>query len=253
MKLFNKSKQAKIPARRLQDVQANPTQSTFYQEARDWRYEKYESQQVWLNRALVMIGALLVLLVISFITTASLFPLKEKVPFLYSLNERTGELTQVGEFRAEKFSANWLMTRFFLIRYVINRESYDADNLDRPYQIAWAMSEPKIASDYAAKVSTTNPASPFAVYGKDKFITAHVLSVNKLNDDTADVRFEATLHDKDAGTSKTIEKETIIKWKYTQPKATTKMLDRDPLGFKVTYYRPTQVNLDTNAQTQNPS
>jgi type IV secretory pathway component VirB8 len=75
------------------------------------------------------------------------------------------------------------MTRFLLIRYVINRESYDADNLDRPYQIAWAMSDNEIAKDYANLVETSNTQSPFALYGKTKFITVHVLSVNILNND----------------------------------------------------------------------
>lgn len=222
----------------------------FYEEARNWHYDKYESQKVWLNRAVLAIGILSIFLLVSLLLNAMLFPLKEKIPFLYAVNENTGELTQIGQFRPEQWKQHWLMTRFLLIRYVINRESYDADNLDRPYQIAWAMSDNAIARDYASQVDTSNPQSQFSLFGKTKFITVHVLSVNKLNNNTADVRFEATLHDKTNQTQQMIEKETIIKWKYTHPVTTQKMLDRDPLGFQVTYYQPTQVNIsNTNINT----
>jgi len=216
----------------------------YYNQAADWHYQLYESQKVWLNRALLGIGLLTLLLIASIAAITALTPLKQNVPFLYTLNETTGELTQIGQFQAESFKENWLMTRFLIVRYVVNRESFDADNLNRPYQIAWAMSDNNVAEEYARAVQTDNPTSPYANYGKNRFITVHVLSVNPLNESAAEVRFEQTLHERDTDKKTIIQKAAIIKWHYTQPETTQKMLDRDPLGFKVSYYQPTQVNLD---------
>jgi type IV secretion system protein VirB8 len=222
----------------------NSDHDDYYEQANNWRSQIFDSQRVWLNHSIVSLIILSALLLLSLSANVLLIPLKQKVPYLYTLNETTGELTQLGNYQADKSNQAWLMTRFLLIRYVVNRESYDADNLDDPYQIAWAMSDDAIAKSYADNVRTDNASSPYSIYGKDKFITVHVLAVNQLNDETAAVRFEQILHDRGPDTSQTIDKEAIIKWQYTSPDTAEKMLDRDPLGFKVTYYQPTQINLD---------
>jgi type IV secretory pathway component VirB8 len=75
-------------------------------------------------------------------------------------------------------------------------------------------------------------------------MTVQVTSLNRLNDNTVDVKFEKTLHDRTSNTEQVIHKEAIIKWHYLDAQTTEKMLDRDPLGFQVTYYQVSQVNLD---------
>jgi len=246
MKLFKLIMQKKTGRGRPAVVsQTESVKSGFHDQLADWRYDKYESQKVWLNRSLLGLGVLACLLLLSLITNVMLFPLKEKVPYLYAVNETTGELTQLGQFIPDKADQSWLMTRFLLVRYITNREVYDFYNLDHPYQIAWAMSDNKVANDYAYEVSSDNPKSPFATYGKNKYVTTHVLSVNRLNENTAEVRFEQTLSDRTMGTQQKIQKAAIVKWQYTNPVTTQKMLERDPLGFKVIYYQPTQVNLES--------
>jgi type IV secretion system protein VirB8 len=223
--------------------------SNFHNRTNEWRSQIYYSQTVWLNHSMVGLIILSALLLLSLSANVLLIPLKQKFPYLYTLNETTGELTQLGNYQADKSNQAWLMTRFLLIRYVVNRESYDVDNIDDPYQIAWAMSDDAIAKTYADSVRTDNANSPYSIYGKDKFITVHVLAVNQLNDETAAVRFGQILHDRGSDTSQTIDKEAIIKWQYTSPDTTEKMLDRDPLGFKVTYYQPTQFANSTVRKT----
>lgn len=221
-------------------------EKTYWEEATDWRYERYESQTVWLNRSLIALFVLSGLLGISILANVFLSPLKERVPYVYTVNETTGEITELKEGLPNKVSNDWLMTRFLLIRYVINRENYSVENLDYPYQITWAMSDTPIANTYSLAVSSSNPQSPYNVYGKSKFITVHVLSVEQLNEDTAEMRFNSSLQDASSGQTQTIEKTAIIKWAYHSQAETQTMLDRDPLGFKVTYYQSSQVNLDNS-------
>jgi type IV secretory pathway component VirB8 len=62
------------------------------------------------------------------------------------------------------------------------------------------------------------------------------------------VKFEKTLHDRATHSEQIIQKEAIIRWEYQTAETTQKMLERDPLGFKVTYYQVSQVNVDNNEE-----
>lgn len=220
------------------------TKLDYYQATSDWAYDLYQSQTVWLRRSLFALLVLALLLLLSLLSNLYLFPLKEKVPYLYAFDKATGEVTKIGTLEPTTLSSNWELARFFLIQYVINYESYNADNIDLPYQMVWAQSADSVKQRYEAQVKSGNPSSPFRMYGKDKYITVRVISVNRLNDNTVDVKFEKTLHDRSASTEKILHKEAIIKWEFSKAETTQKMLDRDPLGFKVTYYQVSQVNVE---------
>lgn len=220
--------------------------SDFYNAASDWAYDMYQSQTVWLRRALFALIGVTILLILSLLSNLYLLPLKEKVPYLYAFDHATGEVTKVGTLEPTTLSSNWEMSRYFLIHYVINYESYDFDNVDQPYQMIWAQSSDNVKKQYENLVKSGNASSPYRLYGKEKYITVRVISINRLNDNTVDVKFEKTLHDRTSNTEQISQKEAIIKWEFSQAETTQKMLDRDPLGFKVNYYQVSQVNLENN-------
>ena len=221
-------------------------QVTGYQEASDWAYDMYQSQTVWLRRALLGLVVLTMLLGLSLSSNLYLLPLKEKVPYLYAFDHATGEITKIGELERTELSANWELSRYLLIHYVINYESYDFDNINIPYQQVWAQSADSVRQKYEEAVKSDNATSPYQQYGKDKYVTVRVVSINRLNDNTVDVKFEKKIRDRSSTSEKIIPKEAIIKWEFQLVEASQKMLDRDPLGFKVTYYQVTQVNLENN-------
>ena len=235
MKFFNKKKK--------QDKCLNASKE-FYEASSDWFYDMYHSQVVWIRRLFISVVLLFTLLFLSVLTNLLLFPLKQKVPYLYSFDKATGEVTKLGELEPNKLSANWEMARFFLTRYVLAREGYDYYNIDLPYQAAWAMSNDDIRNQYEQEVDSHIETSPYRVYGKSKYVVAEIVSISRLNDHTAAIRFNKVLHDREAGTKQSIGKEAIVKWRYEPPETTQKMLDRNPLGFKVTYYQVSQINLD---------
>ncbi len=218
--------------------------SHFYQATTDWAYDRYQSQTMWLRRTLVALVLVAILLMLSLVANLCLFPLKEKVPYLYAFDKATGEVTKIGTLESTSLSANWALARYFLIRYVINYESYDVDNVDVPYQLVWAQSADNVRAQYETQVKSNNAQSPYRLYGKDKYITVRVVSINQLNDNTVDIKFEKKLHDRAANTELVTHKEAIVKWEFANSDTTQKMLDRDPLGFKVNYYQASQINLD---------
>lgn len=221
--------------------------TSYYTATADWAYEMYESKSLWLRRALFSLSVLTVLLALSIMSNLYLLPLKEKVPYLYAFDHATGEVTKIGTLEPTTLSSNWELSRYFLIRYVINYESFDNDNIDVPYQLVWAQSADNVRKQYEENVKSSNANSPYRLYGKDKYITVRVISVNRLNEKTVDVKFERTLHDRASDTQQVTQKEAIIKWDFSDAETTQKMLDRDPLGFKVTYYQVSQVNLNNNS------
>lgn len=207
-----------------------------------WKDEVYDSLRVRLRLSFLLNSALMVLLIVGFIIIAALVPLKTSVPFVISHNETTGEITQLGNLNPADYETDWRLTRFFLIRYITNRESFHSDNLERPYQIAYTMSDKKVALAYEVLSSTNNPASPYQKYGKSHFVTVEVHSISKLNAHTAEVHFTKTVHDKNNAQETKIPYVTIVKWRYDKVTQTPKALDRNPLGFHVTYYQPSFVN-----------
>lgn len=223
------------------------SKNELYQKSSDWAYCMYQSQTVWLKRSLVILSFLFVLLGLSLSIILFLVPLKEKVPYLYAFDHATGEVTKIGELEKSTLSSNWEVARYSLIQYVINRESYDADNINYPYQLVWAQSSEEVKKQYDIQVSSSNSESPYKIYGKDKYITTRVISINRLNDNTVDVKFEKKLHDRSSDTVQITNKEAILKWEFIAADTTQKMLDRDPLGFKVSYYQVSQVSLDNNS------
>ena len=129
---------------------------------------------------------------------------------------------------------------------MINYESYDVDNINVPYQQVWAQSGDNVRQQYEAAVKSDNQNSPYQQYGKDKYVTVRVISINRLNDNTVDVKFEKQLHDRSSSVERTVPKEAILKWEFQQADTSQKMLERDPLGFKVTYYQVSQINIENN-------
>lgn len=134
-----------------------------------------------------MIGnaGLLLALLLTLLLFTCLFPLKQRVPYLYAFNKTTGEVSKLGELEPSHLTANWQMTRYFIMHYVMNRESYDSDNLEIPYQLAWAQSSATIRQQYDAEVDSSVVNSPYQKYGKDKMVTVRVLSISRLNNNTA--------------------------------------------------------------------
>lgn len=218
----------------------------YHQDAKDWSYDRYYSQGIWLRRSLLCLIAVTAFFAVSLSCNLLLIPLKEKVPYLYAFDHATGEITKIGTLEPTTLSASWELSRYLLIHYVMNYESYDFDNLNVPYQQVWAQSADHVRSQYEAMMKSDNKQSPYQRFGKDNYVTVRVISVNRLNENTVDVKFEKILHDRASQSEQVIHKEAIIRWEYQAAETSQKMLERDPLGFKVTYYQVSQVNVDNN-------
>jgi type IV secretory pathway component VirB8 len=216
----------------------------YYDLASTWRYQIYESQALWLKRALVGLVIMSVLLLLSISGYLFLLPLKESSTALIIQDKESGDITIAATVVPELLNQNWILTESSIIKYVVNREQYHLDNIDLPYQLTYAMTDDKILDDYITMVASDNEKSPYQLYGKEFYITVDVLSIEKMSDDTALIEFRQTLHERGSNRTNAVLKRAVIRWRYdSTPQSRIDAL-RNPLNFKVTHYRPTQTYLD---------
>jgi type IV secretion system protein VirB8 len=224
------------------------TQAGYYQAAKDWYQEKYELITVSRNRYRVLAMGLGLLLALSFGAFIMLLPMKQYVYRLIEVNQQTGEVNALKEMEGNKYAGNWVITRYFIHQYVLNRHLYSHEDVKRTFNMTLAMSSKSIADDYSETIMDVNPESPLNILNTDYYREVNILGINQLNEKTALVRFKTITHHKTNKNDVKVEDlQAVVKWEFNNFPASLKDSDKNPLGFFVTYYKVTPVYLDSNS------
>ena len=207
--------------------------------ALDWYADRYEAVYVSRNRWLVTAWSSLALALIQGIALVALVPLKTSVPFLIK-EESTGAVTTVRPLAgnpAVTYSES--VRKYFLTRYLITRETYDAMDLAENFRAVDLMSDRAESGRFHQTIASSNPASPLVIYGKLGRRLVRIKSIAFLNDHTAQIRFTAT---DQRSSSLPSPSEWIATVAYSFGPAPSSEADRlmNPLGFLVTRYRTDQ-------------
>lgn len=210
----------------------------YYQEAKSWYEEKYESVVCSRNRYRVLAFSLMGLLGLAISSICIMMPLKKYIYRILEVNKQTGEVTVLKEMEGNKFTSNWALTHYFLNQYVAMRESYSFEDIKRKFNTVAAMSDQTVADAYIASIVDSNPKSPINTYKNTYYKEVNVVGIDKLNDHTALVRFKVITHNKnDFNDTKTKDWHAVVNWKYINVPDSLQDRDKNPLGFKVTYYQ----------------
>ena len=142
-----------------------------------------------------------------------------------------------------------------IVRYVINRESFNASSYQYQYQLANLLSSDDVAGQYVDFQNKRNPNSPINTLGVKADRSVHVYSVNFLDNQSlnkdkeqshhnlAEVVFKITDTDKFTHQIKEQTRTAMIAWRYAgMPKSPN---DRwlNWSGFEVTRYNTQQRNV----------
>ena len=207
-------------------------------EVEEWFYDRYQSAHVNGNRwfvAAIVMGTLACLAVAAIVV---LVPLKTVRPFLVEANDTTGEVRVLKPFDVTDFAPTDAVSKSFLAKYVIARETYDPQDIKENYQTVRLMSDPAESLLVDSHLSPTNIASPLNRYQHHTVRTVHIKSVSFLNKRTAQVRFWST------ETTQTMKKEdawvAILSFRFVNLPETEQDRLVNPLGFQVTAYRVDQ-------------
>ena len=197
----------------------------YFKQARSWADDVYTAAIVSRNRyqcAFVMSMGLSLLLVVALIM---LLPLQKLQPLL--INHYTDGGIDVLPMHQPFAPTNAAEVESDLVRYVINRESYDPTSYDEQYSLINLLSNNVVASQYQQAQSTQNKNSPIVLLGDHGFRTVHVDSVvfldttlnNKNKSPTtpthhnvAQINFSVTDHVKDSDTTKTLPFTALLSW-----------------------------------------
>jgi type IV secretion system protein VirB8 len=177
-----------------------------------------------------------------------MLPLKEKVPYVVMADAYTGTSTVARlnqDFLDNRITSSEAINRSNIAHFVYARESYDVAMMNlRDWTTVLTMSSPGVAAAYTGLYDSTNPASPYKVYGRNAAIRVKILSlvlIGGANGTTkgATVRFQRSLFDKINGTTKPMDsKIATLEFTYKPNlKMDEKYRIENPLGFQVTSYR----------------
>ncbi|PXV59818.1 type IV secretion system protein VirB8 [Dyella jiangningensis] len=177
-----------------------------------------------------------------------MLPLKEKIPYVVMADAYTGTSTVARlneDFLNQRISTSEAINRSNVAHFVLARESYDVAMINlRDWATVLTMSAPSVAAGYTSLHASTNPNSPYKLYGRDKAIRVKILSIVLINGANgapkgATVRFQRSLFDKQTGASRPLDSK-IATLEFTY-KPNLKMDEQyrieNPLGFQVTNYR----------------
>lgn len=178
-----------------------------------------------------------------------MLPLKEKVPYLIMADAYTGNATVArlrGDFSNNSITTSEAVNRANIANFIRARESYDWNLIgQRDWGTVFTMAEPQVASTYRALYNTRNPNGPLQIYGKKLAIRVKIVSLQLFGGDPkrgptgATVRFQRSLFDKGAGTSRFLDSRiATLEFSY-KPNLAMSEEDRllNPLGFRVSAYR----------------
>ena len=175
---------------------------------------------------------------ISVWSSAQLFPLKstEVVPLI--VDKTTGYMETVTTLDHDRSVSELQAVRAaFIGNYVIKRETYDPRYLADTFDMIQLWSDPngRAFRDYEELMNPGNPKSPVKRIGAEGDVRVNLLSVNPLNNETMNVRFE-TEERRQGGMAKVGRWSATIRYRQGNLEMSQRVRMFNPLGFLVTDY-----------------
>lgn len=213
----------------------------FFAEAQGWeadRMRRIESSEktAWRIAVCACLSTAICL-----VALVSLLPLKRVVPYVYSVDRQTGELTLMDAASQKQVIGNQdLLDKHFATAYVTARDSYDWKLLQTDYNDTVAFSAPQIARDYAARFDGARAVNK--VWGQNVERNVTVTSIQLTPDAIsrkAVVRYTVQQRNLQTNSLEPLEHYiATLSYEY-HPQRTGKEQDliRNPLGFTVTAWR----------------
>ena len=206
--------------------------SAYYKEALQWHNEKYASANKR-SRVGWIFALLFAFLCACFaMGMVAILPLKEVHPYTIEVNKLTGETRVATPLKEGKLTQSEALTKYWLVKYVRARVSYDYDDLNEQYERVRMMTTSGEFGRYAAVINPSNPRSPYHDYGQtgNAQIEMKSISLSGANKDKATIRLDIISEYEDGRKRRT---PWIINtsFKFTLEPRTELERFENPLGF----------------------
>lgn len=232
------------------------SKKNYFVAARSWSDDLYTAAIISRNRYKFAFFIAMGLATLLAIAVNGLIPLQHLAPLL--VNHYQDGHVSVQPIYQPYAPTNQAQVESEIVRYVINRESFDSSSYDAQYSLVNLLSNNEIAKQYMYAQSIHNKQSPINLLGTNRFRSVHVESVIFLDSiiknkgkltskqthyNLAQVNFTVTDHFKDSVIKKTQPRTVLIAWTYRGAPSDPNDLWRNWNGFTVTRYTVEQRNV----------
>ena len=237
-------------------AELSAAKKNYFVEARSWADDMYTSAIISRNRYKLAFFVAMGLAILLTIAVDGLIPMQHMEPLL--VNHYQDGRVSVEPMKQPYAPTNQAQVQSEIVRYVINRESYDPSSYDTQYSLINLMSNREVAKQYIHVQSTGSKHSPINVLGNHGFRSVHVDSVVFLDSELenkgkpknkqthhnlAQVNFTITDHFKDSARQKTTALTALVSWDYRGTPSDPNDMWRDWDGFTITRYTVEQRNI----------
>ncbi|MCH2546410.1 MAG: VirB8/TrbF family protein [Alphaproteobacteria bacterium] len=208
-------------------------------QTKNWYRDRYEAVITQRNfLGVIAISSLFLALIAGFIILYML-PQKTVMPFLIQVDEKSGYTTIIEQDSLESISADESLRRYFVIKFIAARESYDATDLKESSDIVRLLAERSIFRRYwNENINPSNKESLYSSLGADWVRQVEIKSVQFLDANRAQIRLSTITQNKKSSKEPIIEHYiALIKFQFTNLELKFNEMAVNPLGFQVLEYR----------------
>lgn len=203
-----------------------------------WYQDLYGSAVVSRNRWFLVGVLALGLAILEAGALIGLAPLKAVEPYVIQVDNRTG-LTSVLEPLAQRpLTQNEAVTKFFIVKYILARETYDPQDLNENYDMVRLMSTPEEADRFETFVRDSD--GPMERFQNNVTRNIRIKSVSFLNQKTAQVRFQETQTQLGSNEKQDGLWIATLSFQYVNSPMDEEQRLKNPLGFQIKTYRVDQ-------------
>ncbi|WP_168454859.1 virB8 family protein [Sphingopyxis microcysteis] len=209
----------------------------YYAEAGSWAHDRENALRSSRRTAWWVAGAASVIAVCEALALVFLTPLKTVEPYTLLVDRQTGFVQPLKPLEPQAISRERALTQSFLVQYVIAREGFDINSMQRDYQKVALWSDGAARNSYLSEVQVSSPDSPLVRLPRSSLIDVQVKSVTPMSDDSAMVRFDTQRRDAGGQAGPAQPWVAIVRYGYSGEPMSVADRMINPLGFKVTSYR----------------
>jgi len=198
-----------------------------------WFNDRYES--IVTQRNVMIVITLLSFLVVSIaiVIVGQISTSKTFEPFVIQIEEKTGTAKIVNPSDSELLSGNEALTRYFIKKYLIARETYNPVDFDTNVRKTVRLfSSGSVYRDFIGFIRSPNN-DPSAIYAQKNSTYLRIKSFTKL-DNKYLIRFSVV---ENAGSQNSFEKIATLTIAYVPMELNEDDRDINPVGFQITGYR----------------
>lgn len=203
----------------------------------NWNSSRYSTVVAQRNTLLLFT---LILLVAIFVSILAVFKISTSItvePFVIEIEKKSGIVQLVDPVTVKQYSADAVLNNHFIAEYIKAREVFDPYNYNYNYYTKVRLfSSSNVYDEFRNYIRSQNMDDLFNLYSGFVRSELKVRSIQKLDDDTFQVRFTVEMTRKD-GSSVKRNKIVIMSYRYASLEMNDRQRYVNPLGFQVTSYR----------------